>query len=191
MLECLLCLALSPYFSGYTGDIDGDAGIHVSMGDPLYIWASYEHPEYRILGQDMNRLKLPGAGIGYRAGSGKWRVAFEAGYWWPSVNPDENIAHEIVGAALVGSFGPVPFRPEHFVYSVDNALGGRVAVSYEASKRVGVFVAARKLSVKQKFSMCDGPDPDCEYPVEGNQWIMFRNLPATSVQLGVTIKLGY
>ena len=189
MLECLLCLALSPYFSGYTGDIDGDFGIHVALGDPLYLWGSYEQPEYRILGQDMNRLKLPGAGIGYRTAGEKWRVAFEVGYWWPDVNPDENIKDEIVYVALVGSFGPPPFAPEHFVYSVDNALGGRLAVSYRMSKRLSVFAAARKLSIKQKFSMCDGPDPECEYPVEGNQWIMFRNLPATSIQLGLTVTL--
>jgi hypothetical protein len=191
MLECLFCFALSPLFAGYTGDIDGDFGIHVAMGDPIYLWGSYERPEYRIVGQDMNRLQIPGVGIGYRAGDGKWKVSFEAGYFYPSVDPDENIKDEIVGVALVGSFGSPGWKPDHYAYSVRKALGGRVAASYEVSDTVDVFVAARKLSIRQRFSFCTGDDPVCEYPVEtGQHWLMFRNLPATSIQLGFTINLG-
>jgi len=191
MLECLLCLTLSPYFSVYDSTVKSDYGIEIAMGDPLYAFVSYESPDLQILGQNMGGLTLPGFGIGYRTHVvKKLSVFLEFGmYYTPSIQPATNIEAEVVNQLLVNDFGQPGWNPDYYSYKLQSDFGGKVGLSLDLSDRLSVFGAYRYLKVRENFDMCEiGP---CEYGESGKHWQERNVLDLSSAQIGISFKFRH
>lgn len=184
MLECLFCLAISPYFSTYDTTIKTDYGIHLSVGEPLYLWGSWEKPSLQRVGQNMGSLSLPGFGMGFK----KDILFLELGYYWPSVNPDENIRNEVVDQLLENDHGKPGVTWEKFAYDIKARWGGRVGVSVDVTERFSVFGAYRFLKGNEGYDACIGPGEGCEFGRERSHWQNRDTISLSSVQVGATFR---
>jgi len=190
LLECLLCLALSPLLNTYDSSIRADGlGVHVAAAAPVYVFGSYEEGHLQIVGQT-SRLKIWGAGAGYRTDFGKARVFVEAGRYWPSASADEAVRDEFVEQVLVNDHGDPGWCPTNFSYRLHNGWGGRVGVGLQMTRRLSAFAAYRFLAVDEDFDMCTGDDPACTYPVDGKHWQNREKRSLSSIQVGITLEIG-
>lgn len=190
MLECLFCLAISPYLSTYESTIRSEPGISVSIGDPLYFSVSYEAPDLKIVGQHVP-TKSVGASVGYsQRVSDKFRVFLEAGYYWPSTSPLDVVENEIVEQVLINDHGEVPFHPTYFEYELEPGYGGRVGFEIQATKRLSMFGAYRFLQFNENFRMCNFEEA-CNWPVPegGSYWQNRDTRDYSSIQIGFSIHI--
>lgn len=190
MLECLLCLALSPLLNTYDSSIRADGiGIHLAAAQPAYLWGSWEEGSLQIVGQTQS-LEILGAGVGYKADFGSARVFIEGGHYWPSVSTSEAVENEIVEQVLINDHGDPGWHAKHFDYGLHNGWGGRVGVGLQMTRRLSAFAAYRFLAVNEDFDMCTGSDPGCSYPVDGKHWQNREKRSLSSVQVGITLEIG-
>ena len=190
MLECLLCLAVSPYFSTYESTIRSEPGVSVSIGDPLYFSVSYEAPDLKIVGQHVP-TKSVGASVGYsQRVSDEFRVFLEAGYYWPSASPLDVVKNEIVEQVLINDHGEPPFHPAHFEYDLEPGWGGRVGFEIQATKRLSVFGAYRFLKFNEYFGMCNFEEA-CAWDATGDAryWQNRGTRDYSSIQIGFSIRI--
>lgn len=194
LIECLLCLALSVSHQTYSEALS-DFGASVSLGDPIYLTAEYSAPQHRILGQRMGKVKLPGLGVGYRAlMTDNLAVSAEIAYYWPSVDPEANIEHEVVGTSLLnnhahGIGGGLPtwwHQASQRTYNVGNGWGAGIKVDYKIAEHVHLFAGYRALKVKQYFRVCF-PESPCQYP-ENLQWAQDLSLNLSSFSVGLQVR---
>lgn len=190
MLNCLLCLAFSPFLSTYDSTIKTEPGISVQIGDPIYLSVSYEKPQLQIVGQNVP-TKIVGASLGLsQRVSDKTRVFIEGGYYWPSASPLDVVRDEIVEQVLINDHGHPTFKGGHFDYKLHDGWGGRVGVEFSLSKRLSVFGAYRFLKLGEDFRMCNFEEA-CVWPVPkgGRFWVNKDTRNYSSIQMGVSIRL--
>ena len=190
MIECLLCLAISPYFSTYESTIRSEPGFAVSIGSPLYFSVSYEAPDLKIVGQHMP-TKTVGASLGYSHSiSEKIGVFIEGGYYWPETSPLEVVENEIVEQVLINDHGHPTFKPTHFEYELKPGFGGRVGFDVSLHKHFSVFGAYRFLKLDENYKMCNVEEA-CVWPVPegGRFWSNKYARDYSSIQIGFSLKL--
>ena len=190
MIECLLCLAISPFFSTYESTIRSEPGISVALGDPFYVSVSYEAPDLKIVGQNMPTNAV-GASVGLsQRVSDKFRLFIEGGYYWPSTSPLDVVENEIVEQVLINDHGHPTFKPAYFEYELEPGFGGRVGFEVQASKRLSVFGAYRFLKFNESFKMCNFEEA-CVWPVPegGRFWSNKDARDYSSIQVGVSLRI--
>lgn len=191
MLECLLCLVLSPHLNTYESTIRTEPGIHVAVADPLYLWGSYEAPDLRLVGQYMP-AKVAGGGLGYRLKFERAAIFVEAGYYWPEVNPLEVVKDEVVEQILINDHGDPGWHADTFIYKLSAGWGGRIGVDVEVTSRTSVWAAYRFLQFNEHVAMCEGTER-CKWPDTTNaglrHWVNADTQSFSSLQVGVSLKI--
>lgn len=200
MLECLLCIALSPVFSSYANNemaaVTDSFGFAASVGDPWSVWVEWENPELKIVGQDMADIDLISAGIGYDAKLTErltWNI--DVGYGWPRhemSESDYNIQHEVVGTYLAnvhsGGDRPAFYATNHNrEYELEGGFLAGTGLDYAVHENFDIGVYYRWFRSKQTFRVCDYSTERCEYP-NNLKWIQTDTLNLSRLSLRATFR---
>ena len=187
MLECLFCIAISPYWNTFNENVHSEWGGQISLGHPLYASVSYDEANVREVGQYLP-MDLYGAQIGFRKG---WAF-IEIGYYWPKESPLEVVENEIVEQVLENDHGKPGWRPKYFEYNIKPGIGGRVGADFKLNDTFSVFAAYRFLVLEESYKMCTAQE-FCTYPVPegGKYWVNSDARNLSGFQIGFTMKLGY
>ncbi len=163
-------------------------GIQVRAGGDAYLWGSYSKPDVQLMGQNLGKVDLYGAGLGLRH---KWdRVSVFGEFGW--FKSDESttktsIQNESILAALKHDHGRIPFHPTQTTYSLSNGYGGRLGASCDVSDWLRVSAAYRSLKLNEGYDACTGNDGSCDFPHEKGHWQNRKTLNFSGVEFGVSL----
>ena len=160
-LECVLCLAIAPYWSSYDATIVSEHGIQVELAQPAYLWASYEQPSLKRLGQNIGDLDLPGAGAGYRFDlSPSVQFGVQVGIYWPGNDWNPAIRDEVVGGLLANDHGRQDWYPKALYrdYRLKSSAGGSLHLLGKITKRFSAWGGYRFLSLPESYDLYTNPD---------------------------------
>jgi len=168
---------------------ESEYAYYLSVGDPFYVWGSYEDPDANQLGQPLGGLDMYGVGAGYSFAISERTNAFiEYGYYKADPQPKPNVEWEIVEYTLRRDFGQPLFTASNHVYELESSNGVTLGLEHEFNDNVGVSVSYRALAMGEKFEMWTGerhdpskPETDCVC-----WWVMSENRNLSAVQARIT-----
>lgn len=148
----------------YEDDAGSEMGLHIKGGltdFPVYLFAGYETPKVRMLGQPLGDSTIWTFGFG---GKQKWeRLTFfaEFGYAVIDVKTNHDVQEEIIYTDLVDThhskFRPIPVDPRDYEhsYEIDNALMGRLGISIDLFPHTKLSASARWMEADQEGAIWD------------------------------------
>ena len=188
MLECLFCIAISPYWNTFNEGVHSEWGGQIALGAPFYASVSYDEANVREVGQYLP-IDLYGAQVGYRK---DW-FFIEAGYYWPEAKPLQVVEDEIVEQVLVNDHGEPnnwSRKDRHYEYNIKSGMGGRIGADFEINDHLSVLAAYRFLVLEESYKMCNAPE-NCTYPVPkgGRYWVNSEARNLSGFQIGFSLRL--
>lgn len=148
-----------------------NTGYHAQLGaEQVYVWGSFDKPEYRSdLGSNLGDLEQIGVGLGTKVRlTEKLKLTLEAGKVFTDLNPKDIIRNEYIRASLRNDFGPPPFTPDNYEYSLSNAWRLSAGLEYALTERVSISASYSAAKAKEKLDMWTGNrhsfelnEPDC------------------------------
>ena len=191
-------------------DAPGEAW-SLRVGKPwFYAWGSYEEPGVSLVGQSLGTVELLGVGVGTRGEWKGWTFAIELGRFYLDESLNAHIRDEAVRTKLLSDHAisaaahaqncktfpvckTVFVNPEHTAYSLDDAAGGRVRLTRDLWRfwrdhLLGLSASVRLLQVDENLDMCTGPDPSCDYPVDGRHWQNRSSLQMSDASIGIFVR---
>lgn len=160
-MECLLALCLTLGLTANTYEtLTPTYALHVKAGNELYVWASAEEQDVRLLGQPIAATSIYGAGVGARHQVGNFFGFIEVGYAVTNESVTAAIADEVIYAVLVNNHGvrTIPsgdpsYDPDsHVSYELDDGVVGRVGVGYQLG-HLQITAAYRTYSVREHYKL--------------------------------------
>ena len=130
---------------------------------PMYLWAGYEAPTVKILGQPMADADLFSLGLGAtRELVEGFSVFMEAGYTFTDISTNESVVDEVAYTWLVNRHGaggnrnvPVPcaYNPGCYEssYTVDDGLTARIGAEWALSEHISVTGAYKWTYLDQEM----------------------------------------
>lgn len=185
-MSCLLavCLTIGVTANSYD-DIKPSYAYHVTAGDEVYGWLSYESPTVRMLGQALSEATMHSAGIGFRYKVKKFSAFLEAGYTVLDNEPNEIIMHEVIYTQLVSNHHvgsrTIPVKQDYRTsYDLEDGYMGRVGVGYQ-HKHWKITAAYRVLSVREHYELWD----EASRAKGGGWWEESHGRDLSAFELGV------
>jgi len=140
-----------------------------------YLWATYERPELKVLGQGFAKLNTPGVGVGVRIPFRDRLNGFaEFGMYFPKAKErSPEVTEEVIREVLTEDFGDGPYADQILDYydawsfNYEKGLGGRAGITYDLTKRMVLVVDYRFLRFEQGFDLWNSGGTG-EYPEDVN-----------------------
>ena len=160
--ELHLDLGLS--HSTYNDEAGSEISYHLKLRHddyPVYLFAGYENPDVKMLGQPLGDASILSVGLGVRQTFSKLTVFAEAGYGHIDLSINQEIQEEIVYTKLVidhhSQHRSVPVNPRDYEhsYEMSDSVLGRVGLSYEVADYLNVTFSYRWMMTKVEYAICD------------------------------------
>ena len=166
----------------YSGDAGTTEVFRIAVGDPVYIMASYEKPEMKMVGQPLGEVDMLTFGMGVRKTWGDVSVFLEGGYTVVDASINDEIMHEAVWTEIVKTHDvgrpwgiPVDVRNYEAGYNIDNAISMRIGVGVEVMEHFEVAFGYKFIYAKEEYNIYD---ENAEWREDGT-----RNLGSAEITL--------